>query len=232
MIRRPNVAATLLITLVAVGGCTPASGPDQPSATATPALAGPAPVLVAPAPTDGVAALTLRDRHAATGSLAGLAEKPDHASEQLDSDGVACGRPLPLLERREVASTRVFGTPKGTPAQEFVELAQETVVYPDEALAADAVRRIFELLEACGRDEEDGQVTAGHTAVDLPTGVGVPGRAVAATMTLPDGTRFPHRYGCVHRGRVTQCVGVWTRSAAATATWFDRAAVATGAALR
>ncbi|GAB3080256.1 hypothetical protein [Micromonospora schwarzwaldensis] len=77
------------------------------------------------------------------------------------------------------------------------------MVYPDAAVAADAVRRIFEVLQACDRDEEDGQVTVGHTAVDLPAGAGVPGRVVAATMTLPDGTRFPHRYGCLHRGRVT-----------------------------
>ncbi|MFI2713114.1 hypothetical protein ACH495_23625 [Micromonospora sp. NPDC018662] len=221
MTRRMIVSAAVL---AALAGCAPTPAPSGPTDAE--------PVLAAPAPTDGGVAVALRDRHAATGSLAGLAEKPDHASEQLDSDGIACGRPLPLLDRRTVAVTHVFGTPKGTPAGEFVEVAQETVVYPDAAVAADAVRRIFDLLEACDRDEEDGQVTAGHTAVDLPTGVGVPGRVVAATMTLPDGTRFPHRYGCVHRGRVTQCVGVWTRSAAATATWFDRAAVATGAGLR
>ncbi|MCZ7438964.1 hypothetical protein O7598_21330 [Micromonospora sp. WMMC241] len=225
MIRRPIVAATLLTVLVALGGCTAAPDPGEPPATAAPAL-------VAPVPTDGGAARALRDRHAATGRLADLAEKPEHASERLDSDGIACGRPVPLLDRREAASTRVFGTPKGAPAEEFVELAQETVVYPDDATAADAVRRIFDLLEACDRDEEDGQVTAGHSAVDLPTSVGVPGRAVAATMTLPDGTRFPHRYGCLHRGRVTQCVGVWTRSATTTETWFDRAVLATAAGLR
>ncbi|MFI5834628.1 hypothetical protein ACIA5A_13220 [Micromonospora sp. NPDC051300] len=222
MLRRPIIATALLVTL---GGCAPASDPAAPPA-------GAAPALVAPAPTDGGAAVALRDRHAATGSLAGLTEKPEHASERLDSDGVACGRPLPLLDRRLAAATRVFGTPKGTDADEFVELAQETVVYPDDATAADAVRRVFDLLESCDRDSEDGQVTAGHSAVELPAGVGAPGRAVAATMTLPDGTRFPHRYGCVHRGRVTQCVGVWTRSTAATATWFDRAVVATGAGLR
>ncbi|SCG77000.1 hypothetical protein [Micromonospora humi] len=221
MTRRPIVAATLLIALV---GCAPAPDPEKPPTIVAPALA-------APSPTDGGAAVALRDRHAATGSLVGLAEKPEHASERLDSDGVACGQPLPLLER-EAVSTRVFGTPKGTPPEEFVELAQETVVYPDDATAADAVRRIFDLLEACDRDEEDGQVTAGHSAADLPTGVGVPGRVVAATMTLPDGTRFPHRYGCVHRGRVTRCVGVWTRSAATTGTWFDRAVLATAAGLR
>ncbi|MGC4891397.1 hypothetical protein [Micromonospora sp. DT227] len=223
---RRMIAATAILATLA--GCAPTSAP-------TPAPSGPAdaaPALAAPAPTDGGVALALRDRHAATGSLAGLAEKPEHASERLDSDGIACGRPLPLLDRRLVASTRVFGTPKGAPPEEFVELAQETVVYPDATVAADAVRRIFEVLAACDRDEEDGQVTAGHSAVDLPAGVGVSGRAVAATMTLPDGTRFPHRYGCLHRGRVTQCVGVWTRSTAATATWFDRAAVATGADLR
>lgn len=206
----------------ALAGCGSAT---EPAATTAPALA-------APSPTDGGAAAALRDRYAATGSLAGLAEKPENASEQLDSDGVACGRPLPLLDRRLVVSTRVFGTPEGTPADEFVEVAQETVVYPDEATAADAVRQIFGVLQACERDEEAGQVTTGHTAGKLPAGLGVPGRMVSATMTLSDGTRFPHRYGCLQQDRVTQCVWVWTRSAADTGTWFERAVTATATGLR
>ncbi|MET9298609.1 hypothetical protein ABZX66_04725 [Micromonospora aurantiaca] len=219
MSRRMIIAAALT---VALAGCSPATEP----APATD------PALVAPSPTDGGAAAALRDRYAATGDLAGLAEKPENASEQLDSDGVACGRPLPLLDRRLVVSTRVFGTPEGTPAGEFVEVAQETVVYPDEATAADAVRQIFGVLEACERDEEAGQVTTGHTAGKLPAGLGVPGRVVSATMTLADGTRFPHRYGCLQQGRVTQCVWVWTRSAADTGTWFERAVTATATGLR
>ncbi|MEU1810482.1 hypothetical protein [Micromonospora aurantiaca (nom. illeg.)] len=221
MSRRLIIAAALVATLTGCG-----------SATEPGAATAPDPALVAPSPTDGGAATALRDRYAATGSLAGLAEDPEYASERLDYDGVVCGRPLPLLDRRLVASTRVFGTPQGTPAGEFVEVAQETVVYPDEAAAADAVRQIFGVLEACERDEEDGQVTAGHTAADLPAGLGVPGRVVSATMTLPDGARFPHRYGCLHRGRVTQCVGVWTRSASYTGTWFERAVTATATGLR
>ncbi|MDO3682298.1 hypothetical protein [Micromonospora sp. C28ISP2-4] len=221
MSRRLIIAAALAATLTGCG-----------SATAPGAATAPDPALVAPSPTDGGAAAALRDRYAATGSLAGLAEKPGYASEQLDSDGVACGRPLPLLDRRLVASTRVFVTPDGTPAGEFVEIAQETVVYPDEAAAADAVRQIFGVLEACERDEEDGQVAAGHTAADLPAGLGVPGRAMSATMTVSDGTRFPHRYGCLHHGRVAQCVAVWTRSAADTGTWFERALTATATGLR
>jgi len=213
----------IAVALVAVlAGC---------GSTTEPATA-PAPALAAPSPTDGGAAAALRDRYAATGDLAGLAEKPEHASERLDSDGVVCGRPLPLLDRRLVASTRVFVTPEGTPAGEFVEIAQETVVYPDEAAAADAVRQVFGLLEACERDEEEGQVTTGHTAGDLPAGLGVPGRVVSATMTVSDGTRFPHRYGCLRHGRVTQCVAVWTRSAADTGTWFERAVTATATGLR
>ncbi|MFJ8833085.1 hypothetical protein [Micromonospora aurantiaca] len=219
MSRRMIIAAALTAALT---GCSPATEP----APATD------PALVAPSPTDGGAAAALRDRYAATGDLAGLAEKPENASEQLDSDGVACGRPLPLLDRRLVVSTRVFGTPEGTPAGEFVEVAQETVVYPDEATAADAVRQIFGVLEACERDEEAGQVTTGHTAGKLPAGLGVPGRMVSATMTLSDGTRFPHRYGCLQQGRVTQCVWVWTRSAADTGTWFERAVTATATGLR
>ncbi|MEU8314405.1 MULTISPECIES: hypothetical protein [unclassified Micromonospora] len=219
MSRRLIIAAALT---TALAGCSPATEP----APATD------PALVAPSPTDGGAAAALRDRYAATGRLAGLAEKPENASEQLDSDGVACGRPLPLLDRRLVVSTRVFGTPEETPAGEFVEIAQETVVYPDEATAADAVRQIFGVLEACERDEEAGQVTAGHTAGKLPAGLGVPGRMVSATMTLSDGTRFPHRYGCLQQGRVTQCVWVWTRSAADTGTWFERAVTATATGLR
>ncbi|MFD6261674.1 hypothetical protein ACFWFK_11110 [Micromonospora chalcea] len=217
----------LIITAALVAGLAGCGSATEPGAAT-----GPAPALAAPSPTDGGAAEALRDRYAATGNLAGLAEDPEYASEQLDSDGVACGRPLPLLGRRLVASTRVFGTPEGTPAGEFVEVAQETVVYPDEPTAADAVRQIFGVLEACERDEEDGQVTAGHTAEDLPAGVGMPGRVVSATMTLSDGTRFPHRYGCLHRGRVTQCVAVWTRSAADTGAWFDRALTATATGLR
>ncbi|MFG1721779.1 hypothetical protein ACGFLT_01175 [Micromonospora chalcea] len=217
----------LIITAALVAGLAGCGSATEPGAAT-----GPAPALAAPSPTDGGAAEALRDRYAATGNLAGLAEDPEYASEQLDSDGVACGRPLPLLDRRLVVSTRVFGTPEGTPAGEFVEVAQETVVYPDEPTAADAVRQIFGVLEACERDEEDGQVTAGHTAEDLPAGVGMPGRVVSATMTLSDGTRFPHRYGCLHRGRVTQCVAVWTRSAADTGTWFDRALTATATGLR
>ncbi|WP_431876351.1 hypothetical protein [Micromonospora marina] len=221
MSRRLIIAAALTAVLA---GCGSATGPGTASA--------PAPALAAPSPTDGGAAAALRDRYAATGSLAGLAENPEYASEQLDSDGVACGRPLPLLDRRLAVSTRVFVTPEGTPAGEFVEIAQETIVYPDEAAAADAVRQIFGVLEACERDEEDGQVTTGHTAGNLPAGLGVPGRVVSATMTVGDGTRFPHRYGCLHRGRVTQCVAVWTRSAAGTGTWFTRAVTATAAGLR
>ncbi|MFJ8203124.1 hypothetical protein [Micromonospora chalcea] len=221
MSRRLIIAAALVAGLAGCG-----------SATEPGAAAAPAPALAAPSPTDGGAAEALRDRYAATGSLAGLAEDPEYASERLDSDGVLCGRPLPLLDRRLVVSTRVFGTPEGTPAGEFVEVAQETVVYPDEPTAADAVRRIFDVLEACGRDEEDGQVTSGHTAADLPAGLGVPGRVVSATMTVSDGTRFPHRYGCLQKGRVTQCVWVWTRSAADTGTWFERAVTATATGLR
>ncbi|WP_026268738.1 hypothetical protein [Micromonospora sp. CNB394] len=218
MSRRLIIAAALTTVLA---GCGSATGPGTATA--------PAPALAAPSPTDGGAAAALRDRYAATGSLA---ENPGYASAQLDSDGVACGRPLPLLDRRLTVSTRVFVTPEGTPADEFVEIAQETMVYPDEAAAADAVRQIFGVLEACGHDEEDGQVTTGHTAGNLPAGLGVPGRVVSATMTAPDGTRFPHRYGCLHRGRVTQCVAVWTRSAAGTGTWFTRAVTATAAGLR
>ncbi|MEV6517437.1 hypothetical protein AB0M37_16845 [Micromonospora chalcea] len=221
MSRRLIITAALVAVLA---GCSPATEPAP--------AAAPDPALVAPSPTDGGAAEALRDRYAATGSLAGLAEKPENASEQLDSDGVVCGRPLPLLDRRLVVSTRVFGTPEGTPAGEFVEVAQETVVYPDEATAADAVRQVFGVLEACGRDEEDGQVTSGHTAADLPAGLGLPGRVVSATMTVSDGTRFPHRYGCLQQGRVTQCVWVWTRSAADTGAWFERAVTATAAGLR
>ncbi|MEU0078303.1 hypothetical protein ABZY58_10415 [Micromonospora tulbaghiae] len=220
MTRRLIIAAAALAVLA---GCSPAT--TEPGAA-------PDPALVAPSPTDGGAAAALRDRYAATGSLAGLSEKPENASEQLDSDGVACGRPLPLLDRRLVVSTRVFGTPEGTPAGEFVEVAQETVVYPDEATAADAVRQVFAVLEACERDEEAGQVTTGHTAGKLPAGLGVPGRMVSATMTLSDGTRFPHRHGCLQQGRVTQCVWVWTRSAADTGTWFERAVTATATGLR
>ncbi|MEU7170889.1 hypothetical protein ABZ949_05270 [Micromonospora tulbaghiae] len=221
MSRRLIISVALVATLTGCG-----------SATEPGAATAPDPALVAPSPTDGGAAAALRDRYAATGRLAGLAEKPEHASERLDSDGVACGRPLPLLDRRLVASTRVFVTPEGTPAGEFVEIAQETVVYPDEPTAADAVRQVFGVLEACERDEEGGQVTAGHTAADLPTGLGVPGRVVSATMTVSDGTRFPHRYGCLHHGRVTQCVAVWTRSAADTGTWFERAVTVTATGLR
>ncbi|WP_435152736.1 hypothetical protein [Micromonospora aurantiaca (nom. illeg.)] len=219
MSRRMIIAAALT---AALAGCSPAT---EPAAATDPAL-------VAPSPTDGGAAAALRDRYAATGDLAGLAEKPENASEQLDSDGVACGRPLPLLDRRLVVSTRVFGTPEGTPVGEFVEVAQETVVYPDEATAADAVRQIFGVLEACERDEEAGQITTGHTAGKLPAGLGVPGRMLSATMTLSDGTRFPHRFGCLQQGRVTQCVWVWTRSAAGTGTWFERAVTATATGLR
>ncbi|MFD6609388.1 hypothetical protein ACFWD1_10900 [Micromonospora chalcea] len=221
MSRRLIITAALVAVLA---GCSPATEPAP--------AAAPDPALVAPSPTDGGAAEALRDRYAATGNLAGLAESPEYASERLDSDGVVCGRPLPLLDRRLVVSTRVFGTPEGTPAGEFVEIAQETVVYPDEPTAADAVRRIFDVLEACGRDEEDGQVTSGHTAGKLPAGLGLPGRVVSATMTLSDGTRFPHRYGCLQQGRVTQCVWVWTRSAADTGTWFERAVTATATGLR
>ncbi|MET7469622.1 hypothetical protein ACFYON_13525 [Micromonospora sp. NPDC005686] len=229
MTRRLIIAAALVAVLA---GCSPATEPGATTGPEPGATTAPDPALAAPSPTDGGAAAALRDRYAATGSLAGLAEEPEHASERLDSDGVVCGRPLPLLDRRLVVSTRVFVTPQGTPAAEFVEIAQETVVYPDEAAAADAVRQIFGVLEACERDEEDGQVTAGHTAADLPAGLGVPGRVVSATMTVPDGARFPHRYGCLHRGRVTQCVAVWTRSAAGTGTWFERAVTATATGLR
>ncbi|MFE9957380.1 hypothetical protein [Micromonospora sp. NPDC005299] len=197
---------------------------STPTASATP--------LVAPSPTDGGAARDLRDRYAANGSLAGLAEDPAHRDEKLDSDGVACGRPLPLLDRRLVAVTHVFGTPDGTEPEEFVELAQETVVYPTDAVAAQAVRRLFDLFDTCDRDMEAGQVTDGHAAADLPAGTGMPGRAVTATMRLPDGTLFPHRYGCLHHGRVVQCVAVWTRSKGHTAAWFEKAIIATGQGLR
>ncbi|MEO3776506.1 hypothetical protein ABGB16_06585 [Micromonospora sp. B11E3] len=226
MVRRLSTSVPLLAVLASTAACdpAPATGGSTPAAPAT--------ALVALSPSDGGAARGLRDRHAATGRLVGLAEDPAHTDEKLDSDGVACGQPLPLLDRRLVAVTHVFGTPDGTAPEEFAEVTQETVVYPDEAVAAEAVRRIFDLLETCGQDVEAGQVTAGHTAADLPAGVGVPGRAVTATMTLPDGTPFPHRYGCLHQGRVVQCVAVWTRSAGNTAAWFEKAIIATGEGLR
>ncbi|MGY0007196.1 hypothetical protein [Micromonospora sp. I033] len=226
MIRPLAAAVALLAVLCSTAACdaAPATGGSTPTVSAT--------ALAAPSPTDGGAAQGLRDRYAASGRLVGLTEDPAHRSEKLDSDGVACGRPLPLLDRRLVAVARVFGTPDGTAPQEFVEVAQETVVYPTEAVAADAVRQVFDLFETCDRDVEAGQVTDGHTAADLPGGVGVPGRAVTATMTLPDGTPFPHRYGCVHHGRVVQCVAVWTRSEGNTAAWFEKAIIATGTGLR
>jgi hypothetical protein len=126
----------------------------------------------------------------------------------------------------------VFGTPDGTAPEEFVEVTQETVVYPTDPVAAEAVRQLFDLLETCDRDVEAGQVTDGHAAADQPAAVGVPGRAVTATMKLPDGTPFPHRYGCLHHGRVVQCVAVWTRSKENTAAWFEKAISATGEGLR
>ncbi|MET8832580.1 hypothetical protein ABZV78_01495 [Micromonospora sp. NPDC004540] len=226
MTRRLSASAALLAALASTGACTPApaTGGSTPAASAT--------ALVAPSPSDGGAARELRDRYAAHGSLVGLAEDPGYRDEKLDSDGVACGRPLPLLDRRLVAVAAVFGTPDGTAPEEFVEVTQETVVYPTDAVAAEAVRRIFGLLEACDRDEEAGQVTDGHAAADLPAAVGVPGRAVTATMTLPDGTRFPHRYGCLPHGRVVQCVAVWTRSTGNTSAWFEKAIIATGERLR
>ncbi|MFG1891111.1 hypothetical protein ACGFIR_25005 [Micromonospora sp. NPDC049051] len=152
--------------------------------------------------------------------------------ERLDSDGVVCGQPMPMLDRRLVAVARVFGTPADTEPGEFVEVYQQTVVYASEAMASESVRRLFDLLEACDQDVEEGQVTDGHTATDLPAGLDAPGRAVTATMTLPDGTSFPHRYGCLHHDRVIQCVAVWSRSATDTATWFGKAIVATGKGLR
>ncbi|MFG1779506.1 hypothetical protein ACGFIG_24155 [Micromonospora sp. NPDC049048] len=152
--------------------------------------------------------------------------------ERLDSDGVVCGQPMPMLDRRLVAVARVFGTPADTEPGEFVEVYQQTVVYASEAMASESVRRLFDLLEACDQDVEEGQVTDGHTATDLPAGLDAPGRAVTATMTLPDGTPFPHRYGCLHHDRVIQCVAVWSRSATNTATWFEKAIVATGKGLR
>ncbi|WP_091321597.1 hypothetical protein [Micromonospora chersina] len=224
MIRRLSSLVACLTVLAATAGCsrTPDTDGTTPTASATTAS------LVAPSPTDGGAARKLRDRYAASGRLVGLAEKAAYKDEKLDSDGMACGQPLPLLERRLTAVTHVFGTPDGTPPEAFVELAQETVVYPTAAVAADAVRQLFDLFETCDRDVEADQITDEHAPANMPTRVDVPGRATTATMTLPDGTPFPHRYGCIHRGRVVQCVAVWTRSRGNTAAWFDKAVVATG----
>ncbi|MFG1834250.1 hypothetical protein [Micromonospora chersina] len=226
MARRLAASVALLAVLAPTAACDRA--PTTGESTPTP----PATVLVAPSPTDGGAARKLRDRYAATQRLAGLAEKPAYKDEKLDSDGMACGRPLPLLNRRLVAVAHVFGTPDGTAPEEFVEITQETVVYPTDPVAAEAVRQLFDLLETCDRDVEAGQVTDGHAAADQPATVGVPGRAVTATMKLPDGTRFPHRYGCLHHGRVVQCIAVWTRSKENTAAWFEKAINATGEGLR
>lgn len=218
------------MVLFAVLASSTACGAASVAGGSTPAA--PATALIAPSPSDGGAARELRDRYAATGRLVGLVEKSAHADEKLDSDGVACGQPLPLLDRRLVAVAHVFGSPKGAAPEEFVEVTQETVVYPSAAVAAESVRQLFDLFETCDQDEEAGQVTTGHSLVDLPAGIGVPGRAVTATMTLPDGTRFPHRYGCLHHDRVVQCVAVWTRSAGNTAGWFEKAIIATGEELR
>ncbi|WNM38845.1 hypothetical protein RMN56_27535 [Micromonospora halotolerans] len=185
MIRRSPASVAVLAVLASIAACAPApaTGESTPAASA--------PSLVAPSPRDGGAAQALRDRYAANGTLIGLAEDPAYRDEKLDSDGMACGRLLPLLDRRLAAVAHVFGTPDGTTPEEFVEITQETVVYPTEAVAAEAVRQIFDLFETCDQDVEAGQVTDGHAAADLPAGTGVPGRAVTATMTLPDGTRFP-----------------------------------------
>jgi hypothetical protein len=223
MIRRATLLTALLVVL-ASSACAPTPLTDGPAAGTSSG-----PTLVAPSPTDGGAARELRDRYA-TRHLVGLAEKPAYAAEKLDSDGVVCGRPLPLLDRRLVAVARVFGTSGGATPEEFVEVRQDTVVCPDGAVAA--VRGLFDLFDACGEDVEEGQVTTGHAAVALPPGVGVPGRAVIATMSLPDGTRFPHRYGCVHHDRVMQCVAIWIHSTESTAAWFEKAIIATGAGLR
>jgi hypothetical protein len=141
MIRRLSASVAFLAALSSTAACdpAPATGASSPTVSAT--------ALVAPSPSDGGAARGLRDRYAASRRLAGLAEKPAYRDEKLDSDGVACGRPLPLLDRRLVAVTHVFGTPDGTPPEEFVEVTQETVVYPTESVAADAVGQLFDLFE-------------------------------------------------------------------------------------
>lgn len=232
---RRLLASVALVVLLGPTGCGPepaTEGPTQGKGTwVLPAPSAPAGkttwVTPAPSATDGDAG-RLRDRFAVTGRFVGLAEQPEHAEETLDSDGAVCGRPVPLLEQRVVRVARVFVTPTGTAPDEFVEVHQETVVYPDGAVAGEAIRRFFDLLKKCDEDVEEGQVTDGYAAAKLPPAVRVPGRAVTATMTLADGTRFAHRYGCVQGGRVVQCVAVRTRSAPATATWFKKAIVATG----
>ncbi|MCX4471850.1 hypothetical protein OOK41_16295 [Micromonospora sp. NBC_01655] len=75
-------------------------------------------------------------------------------------------------------------------------------------------------------------MTTGHTAAALPAETGLPGRAVTATMALPDGTPSPHGYGCLQQSRVVQCVAVWTRSKENTAACFEKAIIATGEGLR
>lgn len=221
MLRRLSVPVAFLPLLVSISACNPApvTGESTPAPRDT--------ALAAPSPADGGAARELRDRYAATQRLVGLAEIPDYTDEKLDSDGVVCGQPLPLLDQRLVAVARVFATPDDAAPQEFAEVNQETVVYPSEAVAAEAIRQFFDLLEVCGQDVEAGQVTDGHTAAHLPTKVRLPGRAVTAAMTIPDGTTFPHRYGCLHHLRVVQCIAVWTRSAERTAAWFEKAIIAT-----
>ncbi|WP_166379242.1 hypothetical protein [Catellatospora methionotrophica] len=226
MLRRLAVPLAFLTPLALIAACGPATATSE----STPATSAPA--LLAPSATDGGAAHGLRDRYAATQRLAGLAEMPEHSDEKLDYDGVVCGRPVPLLDRRLAAVVHAFGTPDDAEPQDFANVNQETVVYTSEADATEALRQLFDLLDECERDVEADQVTDGHAAVELPNEVGLPGRAVAATMTIPEGYRFPYRYGCLRHTRVVQCVAVWTRSVEHTATWFDKAIIVTAEGLR
>lgn len=230
---RRLLASVALVALFGPAACgsQPARGGRATWVLPAPSASAGESAWVTPAPEDiDTDAKPLRDRFVVTGRFVGLAEKPDQVEETLDSDGMVCGRPVPLLKERVLRVAHIFGTPSGTAPDEFVEVHQATVVYPDAAVAGDAIRRLFDLLKKCDEDVQQGQVTDGYAAAKLPPAVRVPGRAVTAT-TLADGTRLAHRYGCVQAGRVVQCVAVWTRSAPATATWFKKAIVATGAKL-
>lgn len=218
-----------VIGVLLVAGCGGTPGADTPTSTSPPTTSS------APATTetrttllDGETAERLVGFVVATGSFLGLPEFPLPHSEPNAGDELCATAdgPEPLVEQ-----THAFSTPSTDFAQ-LVEVHQRTAVYRTAEEARQMVTQTFDGLESCVRQVRAGQVTEGWARAPAPGEVLVESRVVTATMTvLATGGVFPHRYGCLVRGPVVQCIRVWTTSEPNTAVWFDQALIATAATL-
>lgn len=206
-----------------LGACAGES-PDEPPATS--ALSTPTANVALPPTLDHETAERLIDRVAATGRFVDLPQDLEAGSDELD-DGEVCDQAAPRADDR-LATQRNHFLQRGGNPQRFLEVSQETVVYRTEIAAEEQVTWLFDTLEECARWGAD-QVHDHYAAVTVPDQVGRDARAVSARMTIAEsGNEFAHRFGCVLRGPVVQCIRIYTStdSSQDPDEWLERALIA------